>query len=198
MPVVATGSWAGPLEPVTARPTGQAAASAATATTDRPWFIPAAVDDHSRLAYAEIHADETAQTAAGFLTRAQAWFAQRGVVIQRVLTDNGGCYRSHQWHQACQQLKITAKRTRPLSAANQRQGRAVQPHPGGRLGVSAAVSQRSRPPSRVRTLAALVYPPPAPQRPRTSSTNHPLYQPPRALHLVDSYWNAEDRRTFRP
>jgi transposase InsO family protein len=113
MPVVATGSWAGPLEPVTARPTGQAAASAATATPDRPWFIPAAVDDHSRLAYAEIHADETAQTAAGFLTRAQAWFAQRGVVIQRVLTDNGGCYRSHQWHQACQQLKITAKRTRP-------------------------------------------------------------------------------------
>jgi hypothetical protein len=64
-------------------------------------FIHAAVDDHSRLAYAEIHPDETRETAAGFLARAQAWFADRGVVIQRVLTDNGSCDRSHRWHQIC-------------------------------------------------------------------------------------------------
>ncbi len=76
-------------------------------------FIHAAVDDHSRLAYAEIHPDETRQTAAGFLHRAHAWFADHGVIIQRVLTDNGGCYRSHLWHQTCQQLAITHKRTRP-------------------------------------------------------------------------------------
>jgi transposase InsO family protein len=76
-------------------------------------FIHTAVDDHSRLAYAEIHPDETSQTAAGFLIRAQAWFAAHGVVIQRVLTDNGGCDRSHRWAAACQQLGITAKRTRP-------------------------------------------------------------------------------------
>jgi transposase InsO family protein len=76
-------------------------------------FIHAAVDDHSRLAYAEIHSDETAQTATGFLIRAQAWFAARGVVIQAVLTDNGSCYRSHRWAAACQQLDVTAKRTRP-------------------------------------------------------------------------------------
>jgi len=55
-------------------------------------FIHAAVDDHSRLAYAEIHPDETRETAAGFLARAHAWFADRGLVIQRVLTDNGSCY----------------------------------------------------------------------------------------------------------
>jgi hypothetical protein len=54
-------------------------------------FIHAAVDDYSRLAYAEIHPDETSQTAAGFLGRAQAWFAARGLVIQRVLIDNGSC-----------------------------------------------------------------------------------------------------------
>jgi transposase InsO family protein len=76
-------------------------------------FIHAAVDDHSRLAYAEIHPDETSQTAAGFLHRAQAWFADRGVVIGRVLTDNGSCYRSRVWAAACQQLGITHKRTRP-------------------------------------------------------------------------------------
>jgi transposase InsO family protein len=76
-------------------------------------FIHAAVDDHSRLAYAEIHLDETSQTATGFLTRAQRWFADHGITIQRVLTDNGSCYRSHRWTAACQQLQITAKHTRP-------------------------------------------------------------------------------------
>jgi transposase InsO family protein len=76
-------------------------------------FIHAAVDDHSRLAYAEIHPDETSQTAAGFLHRAHAWFADRGITIQRVLTDNGSCYRSHLWRQACQQLAVTPKCTRP-------------------------------------------------------------------------------------
>ena len=76
-------------------------------------FIHAAVDDHSRLAYAEIHPDETSQTAAGFLTRAHAWFAEREITIQRVLTDNGSCYRSQLWREVCQQLGIIAKRTRP-------------------------------------------------------------------------------------
>jgi hypothetical protein len=56
------------------------------------------VDVHrSRLADAEIHPDQTSQTAVGFLARAQGWFADRGVVIQRVLTDDGGCYRSRVW-----------------------------------------------------------------------------------------------------
>jgi hypothetical protein len=50
-------------------------------------FIHAAVDDHSRLAYCEIHDDETRQTATGFWTRAQAWFAGHGITVQRVLTD---------------------------------------------------------------------------------------------------------------
>jgi transposase InsO family protein len=74
--------------------------------------IHAAVDDHSRLAYAEIHPDETRQTATGFLLRAHAWFAARGIPIQRVLTDNGSCYRSNLWRQTCQQLGITPKRIR--------------------------------------------------------------------------------------
>jgi transposase InsO family protein len=76
-------------------------------------FIHAAVDDHSRLAYAEIHPDETRQTAAEFLTRAHAWFQARGVVLQRVLTDNGSCYRSRLWAATCQQLAIVHQRTRP-------------------------------------------------------------------------------------
>jgi transposase InsO family protein len=57
-------------------------------------YLHSAVDDHSRLAYIEAHPDERKDTAAGFLTRAIAWFADHGVTVQAVMTDNGSCYRS--------------------------------------------------------------------------------------------------------
>jgi transposase InsO family protein len=79
----------------------------------RHGFIHVVLDDHSRLAYAEICEDETGPTAAAVLYRATAWFADRGVLAQRVLTDNGGCYRSRDWTAACTELGITPKRTRP-------------------------------------------------------------------------------------
>jgi transposase InsO family protein len=72
-----------------------------------------ALDDHSRLAYTEILGDETRETAAGFLARAHAWYAAAGITIERVLTDNGSCYRSKTWAAACADLKIAHKRTRP-------------------------------------------------------------------------------------
>ncbi len=75
-------------------------------------YLHNAVDDHSRLAYTEIHIDERKETAAGFWTRANAYFASCGIVVQRVLTDNGSCYRSHAFADALGQ-KITHKRTRP-------------------------------------------------------------------------------------
>ena len=71
------------------------------------------LDDHSRVAYAEIHDDESAATAIGVLRRAVAWFAARGVAVQRVLSDNGSAYRSRAWRQACLELDIRPKRTRP-------------------------------------------------------------------------------------
>jgi transposase InsO family protein len=76
-------------------------------------FVHTVLDDHSRVAYAEIHDDETAATAIGVLRRATAWFAARGVTVERVLSDNGSAYRSHAWREACAELGITAKRTRP-------------------------------------------------------------------------------------
>jgi transposase InsO family protein len=76
-------------------------------------FVHTVLDDHSRVAYAEIHDDETAATAIGVLRRAVAWFTARGVTVARVLSDNGPAYRSHAWRDACRELEITAKRTRP-------------------------------------------------------------------------------------
>jgi transposase InsO family protein len=76
-------------------------------------YVHAAVDDHSRLAYLEIHPDELATTACAFWTRAYAWFAERGISVQRVLTDNGTCYRSHRWRQLLASQGVAHKRTRP-------------------------------------------------------------------------------------
>lgn len=76
-------------------------------------FVHSVIDDHSRVAYAEVHDDETALTATGVLVRAVNWFADRGVRIERVLSDNGSAYTSHLWAQVCDQLSITVKKTRP-------------------------------------------------------------------------------------
>jgi len=76
-------------------------------------FVHTVVDDHSRVAYAEICSDEKADTAITVLHHAVAWFAERGVTVQRVLSDNGSAYKSHAWRDACTELGITHKRTRP-------------------------------------------------------------------------------------
>ena len=78
-------------------------------------YVHAAIDDHTRLAYAEIHPDEKTGTCAGFLHRAAAHFAALGIpVIERVMTDNAMAYRhGRAWHQALQQLGAQARFTRP-------------------------------------------------------------------------------------
>jgi hypothetical protein len=76
-------------------------------------YIHTAIDDHTRLAYCEIHPDEQGGTAAGFWTRANAWFATLGITVSRVLTDNGACYRSRAWAAALEQTGARHSRTRP-------------------------------------------------------------------------------------
>jgi transposase InsO family protein len=76
-------------------------------------YLHTVLDDHSRVAYVEAHDDETAATAAAVLRRAVAWFAERGVTVRRVLTDNGSAYKSRLWRETCAELGITPKKTRP-------------------------------------------------------------------------------------
>ena len=76
-------------------------------------YVHTVIDDHSRIAYAEICSDEKAATAVDVLRRAVAWFAEHGITVERVLSDNGACYRSYAWRDACTELDITHKRTRP-------------------------------------------------------------------------------------
>ena len=72
-----------------------------------------AIDDHSRLAFAEELADESPATTIAFLDHARAFFAGHGIAIERILTDNGNAYRSHDFRAACAARGIAPRRTRP-------------------------------------------------------------------------------------
>ena len=76
-------------------------------------YVHVAVDDASRWAYVEVLPDERAHSAVGFLRRVVAAFAAQGTHVQRVLTDNGSCYRARAFARAARQLGVRPKRTRP-------------------------------------------------------------------------------------
>ena len=75
-------------------------------------FVHVCVDDATRLAYAEVLPDERGHSAAGFLRRAMAWFQSMGIKPQRVLSDNGSCYRSKLHAAACRELGLRHSFTR--------------------------------------------------------------------------------------
>jgi len=75
-------------------------------------YVFVAVDDHSRIAFTQVHPDESRHSAQAFVRAAAAYFASLGVAIQRVLTDNGMSFRSAAFSQACLELGITQKFTR--------------------------------------------------------------------------------------
>jgi transposase InsO family protein len=81
---------------------------------DLGWeFVHVCVDDATRLAYAEVLADERGPTAAAYLERAVAWFRSMGIEPRRILSDNGACYRSNAHADACRQLGLRHSFTRP-------------------------------------------------------------------------------------
>ena len=72
-----------------------------------------AIDDHTRLAYVEELPDESPETTAAFLRRAWRFYAGHGITIERILTDNGTCYRSRRFAEACDELGVGHRFTRP-------------------------------------------------------------------------------------
>ncbi|WP_165398232.1 IS481 family transposase, partial [Streptomyces albidoflavus] len=76
-------------------------------------YIHSAVDDHSRLAYSEVLPDERKDTAIAFWQRANAFFAAHGVSVERVLTDNGPCYKAKLFTQSLTAAGIAHKKIRP-------------------------------------------------------------------------------------
>lgn len=76
-------------------------------------YLHSALDDRTRIVYSEIHTNEQALTAVGFWQRANTWFNQHDITVERVITDNGSAYKSHAWRDCLVELGITPKRTRP-------------------------------------------------------------------------------------
>ena len=133
-------------------------------------FVHSAVDDHSRLAYSEVLADECAVTAIAFWRRARAWFDEHGVSGRAVLTDNGSCYRSNAFKRAC-----LATGVRPLAAPGP-----TTPRPTARSSASTAPCSRSGPTS-ASTAARRLAPPPL--RAGCTSTIITAATPPSAASL---------------
>ncbi len=83
-------------------------------STGAGWhFLHVAIDDHSRLAYAEVLASEDGAACAAFLLRALAWYREQGIVVERALTDNAGAYRSRSWRLVCARNRVRRRFTRP-------------------------------------------------------------------------------------
>ena len=144
-------------------------------------FIHSAVDDHSRLAYSEILTDERKETAVAFWARAQAWFADHGIKVQEVLTDNGSCYKSRLFAAA-------------LGDAKHRRTRPYRPQTNGKVErfnrtmleewayVKPYASEEERR-TRLQCLLASLQSPPQPHRPWGQDPNQPCQQPGWSLHL---------------
>jgi transposase InsO family protein len=176
------------------RPQGQKNRAATPSKLRNKWhgpkmgyaFVPTVIDDHSRIAYAEIHDDETATTAPGVLHRVVQWLADRGVTVERVLSDNGSAYRSHRWRDTCEALAIKPKRTRPYRP--QTNGKLERFHRTMADGWADARCYRSEH-ERRRALEAWLHHHNH-HRPHTACANQPPFtrinQRPRPLHLEQS------------
>jgi transposase InsO family protein len=75
-------------------------------------YLFVAIDDATRLAVARLYPDETAESALAFLAACERFYAGHGIRIERVLTDNGTCFK-RRWQLACEQRKIGVRKTRP-------------------------------------------------------------------------------------
>jgi len=78
-------------------------------------YVHVAIDDHSRVSFSQIHPDEKAVSAVAHLKATVIWYKTLGVHVERVMTDNGACYKSKAFAQACKDLKLKHIRTKPYT-----------------------------------------------------------------------------------
>ena len=118
-------------------------------------YFHAVVDDHSRLAYGELLDDERAATVTAFLKRALAWFARHGITTRRLMTDGAWSYTRNRSSPTCSTERDDPPHRHPaLHAALEREGRALPPDHGTRVGQGPALPQPPRPQPSTATLAA--------------------------------------------
>ena len=136
-------------------------------------YLHLAIDDHSRLAYAELLPSESPGACVAFLGRAVSWYQERGITIERVLTDNGNGYRSHAWAAACAELSIDSPLHPPQTTPGQRQSRSARQNPAPRMGLPLRLPDQQPPCPRAPRLPPLVQPTPPTQLTRRQTTDQP-------------------------
>jgi transposase InsO family protein len=131
-------------------------------------YVHVAVDDHSRIAFAKIMGSERRGSAINFLKAAVAYYESLGVKVERVMTDNGSCYKSVAFRRACKRLGLRHIRTKPytprtngkaerfIQSKNQRQGRALHSIQLARMGLRPGLPELSRTKGRAAVLAASI------------------------------------------
>src|SRR6476661_6983814 len=87
-------------------------------------FVHVCIDDASRIAFSKVMKDERKESAVAFLKVAIAYYASLGVKVERVMTDNGSCYKSRAFRKACKRLGLRHIRTKPYTPKTN--GRAVR------------------------------------------------------------------------
>ena len=115
-------------------------------------YVHVMVDDHSRLAYAEVLDDLTASCAVAFLRRAVAWFAERGVHVRAVMSDNGCRLRRPRVPALPRAARATPPEDQTAPAADERQSRALHPDAPQRVGVRTGLRELRRARKGARTL----------------------------------------------
>ena len=78
-------------------------------------YVHVAIDDHSRVSFCQIHPNEKAVSAVAHLKATVAWYKKLGVHVERVMTDNGACYKSRDFAKACKDLNLKHIRTKPYT-----------------------------------------------------------------------------------
>ena len=142
-------------------------------------IVHAIVDDHSRLAYAEIHSDQQASTVTAFLERALAFYRSHGITARRLMTDNAWQYtRSPRPSAPARAPPDPAPDHTALPATHQRQSRALPPNDGARMGLRPHLPIPPRPRTRPATLAPALQPHQTTQLNRRPTTDQPRSQRP--------------------
>jgi transposase len=148
-------------------------------------FVHSIVDDHSRLAYSELHRDERAGTVVGFVERALAFFADHGITTTRLISDNAlDLHPQPRARPTAHQPRRPASADPAPPAAGQRQSRALPADPQTRMGTGADLPLQRPPRRRTVTLARALQHAQTAQRPRRTPTDQPRSQPPEAGQLA--------------
>ena len=117
-------------------------------------FVHVCIDDASRIAFVQVHADQRKESAVAFLEAAVAYYASLGIKVERVMTDNGSCYRSKTFRASLQTSRSAPDLHQALHAENQWESRALHPDKLARMGLCSRLQHLRRTHRRTASMAS--------------------------------------------